>query len=107
RGWLRAGSRRFRHIAAPTSVRPRQENLETIHQHNVVAERHGLLAELRAEISSGEPAGHHTSLEEWLDRAAPAARTWPGSAAAQPPPPAARARPQRRRPPHKKSPPQS
>jgi GTP cyclohydrolase-4 len=44
----------------------RQENLETIHQHNVVAERYGLLSELRGEVASGRPAGHHTTLEEWL-----------------------------------------
>jgi GTP cyclohydrolase-4 len=44
-----------------------QENLETIHQHNVVAERHGLLAELRDEIDSGLPAAHQTTLEEWLN----------------------------------------
>jgi GTP cyclohydrolase IV len=48
----------------------RQENLETIHQHNVVAERHGLLGELRAEVESGRLAAHHTRLEEWLDAGA-------------------------------------
>ena len=32
-------------------VSARQENLETIHQHNVVAERHGTLGELRTEIA--------------------------------------------------------
>jgi GTP cyclohydrolase I/GTP cyclohydrolase-4 len=53
-------------------VSARQENLETIHQHNVVAERHGLLEELRLEVESGTPAARHTSLEEWL--AAGAAR---------------------------------
>ena len=37
-------------------VSARQENLETIHQHNVVAERYGLLGELRREIASGEPS---------------------------------------------------
>jgi GTP cyclohydrolase I/GTP cyclohydrolase-4 len=47
-------------------VSARQENLETIHQHNVVAERHGLLSELRAEIESGTPLRRHTGLEEWL-----------------------------------------
>ena len=44
-------------------VSARQENLETIHQHNVVAERHGLLSEVRAELSSGRPAERQTSLE--------------------------------------------
>ena len=48
-------------------VSARQENLETIHQHNVVAERFGLLGELRHEIVSGEHLAHHTSAREWLD----------------------------------------
>jgi GTP cyclohydrolase I/GTP cyclohydrolase-4 len=48
-------------------VSARQENLETIHQHNVVAERHGTLAELRGEIETGEPPARQTSLERWLD----------------------------------------
>ncbi len=47
----------------------RQENLETIHQHNVTAERTGLLGELRAELASGEHLEHHTSMREWLDGA--------------------------------------
>jgi GTP cyclohydrolase IV len=51
-------------------VAARQENLETIHQHNVLAERHGLLAELRHEIASGELAPRHTTLAEWLDATA-------------------------------------
>ncbi|HEU4657813.1 MAG TPA: GTP cyclohydrolase MptA [Capillimicrobium sp.] len=50
-------------------VSARQENLETIHQHNVVAERFGLLGELRHELDSGEHALHHTSMREWLDAA--------------------------------------
>jgi GTP cyclohydrolase IV len=54
-------------------VSARQENLETIHQHNVVAERHGTLAELRAEIESGSPATRQTSLEQWLDAGRPPA----------------------------------
>ena len=33
-------------------VLARQENLETIHRHNVVAERYGLLDEIRAELDS-------------------------------------------------------
>jgi GTP cyclohydrolase-4 len=48
-------------------VSARQENLETIHQHNVVAERFGVLGELRRELESGEPAAHHTSMRDWLD----------------------------------------
>ena len=48
-------------------VSARQENLETIHQHNVVAERHGTLAELRSELDSGALTTRQTTLEQWLD----------------------------------------
>jgi GTP cyclohydrolase I/GTP cyclohydrolase-4 len=44
----------------------RQVNLETIHSHDVVAERYGTAGELRAELEGGEPAKHHTELREWL-----------------------------------------
>jgi GTP cyclohydrolase IV len=53
-------------------ISARQENLETIHQHNVVAERFGLLGELRHELRSGEHLAHHTSMREWLDNGAQA-----------------------------------
>jgi GTP cyclohydrolase IV len=56
----------FPELEGASFVSARQENLETIHQHNVVAERYGLLSELRAEVQSGELAAHQTSLEEWL-----------------------------------------
>jgi GTP cyclohydrolase I/GTP cyclohydrolase-4 len=62
--------RAFPQLDGASFVSAHQENLETIHQHNVVAERHGLLAELRAEVETGSPAGHQTSLEEWLDSGA-------------------------------------
>src|SRR5215218_6503112 len=38
-----------------TFVQARQENLETIHRHNVIAERYGLLAEIIQELDSGAP----------------------------------------------------
>lgn len=57
-------------LDANAFVSARQENLETIHQHNVVAERFGLLSELRHELHSGEHLEHHTSMREWLDRRA-------------------------------------
>jgi len=59
----------FPELDGQSFVSAHQENLETIHRHNVVAERHGLLSELRAEIESGTPAGHQTTLEQWLDGA--------------------------------------
>jgi GTP cyclohydrolase-4 len=48
-------------------VSARQENLETIHQHNVVADRHGMLAELRRELASGEHSARHVTMRDWLD----------------------------------------
>ena len=48
-------------------VSARQVNLETIHQHNVVAERFGTLGEIRSELASGVPATDHTSRRAWLD----------------------------------------
>ncbi len=50
-------------------VSARQENLETIHQHNVVAERFGLLGEIRRELATGELTPRHTSMRDWLDTA--------------------------------------
>jgi len=44
----------------------RQVNLETIHTHDVVAERYGTAGELRAELEGGEAAERHTELREWL-----------------------------------------
>jgi GTP cyclohydrolase-4 len=48
-------------------ISARQENLETIHQHNVVAERFGLVSELRHEVASGDIADRHLSMRDWLD----------------------------------------
>jgi GTP cyclohydrolase I/GTP cyclohydrolase-4 len=43
----------------------RQVNLETIHRHDVVAERTGTAGELRSELA-GAPTAAHTELSEWL-----------------------------------------
>ena len=57
---------RFPELDGASFVSARQENLETIHQHNVVAERHSLLSELRGEIDAGALSRHQTTLDEWL-----------------------------------------
>jgi GTP cyclohydrolase I/GTP cyclohydrolase-4 len=44
-----------------------QVNLETIHQHNVVAERFGTFGEIRRELKSGAQSPEHTSRRKWLD----------------------------------------
>jgi GTP cyclohydrolase-4 len=64
---------RFPELDGASFVSAHQENLETIHQHNVLAERHGLLCELRTEIDSGSLSPRHTTLEEWLDAGASSA----------------------------------
>jgi GTP cyclohydrolase IV len=69
REMVRGVTDRLGELPDATFVSARQENLETIHQHNVVAERFGLLGELRHEITSGEHLAHHTSMREWLDEA--------------------------------------
>ena len=44
----------------------RQVNFETIHAHDVLAEREGTVGELRAELGGAPAAGRHTSLADWL-----------------------------------------
>ncbi|HKC22677.1 MAG TPA: GTP cyclohydrolase MptA [Gaiellaceae bacterium] len=44
----------------------RQLNFETIHSHDVVAERYGTVGELRRELASGATAARHTTLGDWL-----------------------------------------
>jgi GTP cyclohydrolase IV len=44
----------------------RQVNLETIHTHDVLAERYGTVGELRRELERGGPLDRHTELREWL-----------------------------------------
>ena len=48
-------------------VEARQVNMETIHQHNVVAERFGTLGEIRRELSEGVAPALHTTRRAWLD----------------------------------------
>jgi GTP cyclohydrolase IV len=44
----------------------RQVNLETIHSHDVLAERYGTVGELRAELERSESPSRHTELRDWL-----------------------------------------
>jgi GTP cyclohydrolase I/GTP cyclohydrolase-4 len=67
REMVRGVVERFPALTDRHFVSARQENLETIHQHNVTAERFGLLGEMRAELSSGVHSPHHVSMREWLD----------------------------------------
>ena len=59
----------FPALADDDFVLSRQVNFETIHAHEVVAERYGAVGELRSELAGG---GHgpqrHTELRDWLRR---------------------------------------
>src|SRR5436190_7332780 len=44
----------------------RQVNFETIHDHDVVAERYGTVGELRRELDAGDRPARHTTLDDWL-----------------------------------------
>ena len=57
----------FAHLGDRAFVAARQENLETIHKHNVVAERYGLLGELARELSDEVRSRHDVTMREWLD----------------------------------------
>ncbi|MBD0317948.1 MAG: GTP cyclohydrolase I FolE2 [Thermoleophilia bacterium] len=47
-------------------VLARQINFETIHNHEVLAERFGTVGELRRELATGEHSAAHTELGDWL-----------------------------------------
>jgi GTP cyclohydrolase IV len=69
REMVRESTERFGSLGDTAFVSARQENLETIHKHNVVAERHGLLGELTREIREGDRAARHVTMREWLESA--------------------------------------
>ena len=67
REMVRMGVERYGHLGEEAFLASRQENLETIHHHNVVAERYGRLGELRSELEADEHVTHHVSMREWLE----------------------------------------
>jgi GTP cyclohydrolase-4 len=69
REMIRMAIERFGALDASAFMAARQENLETIHKHNVVAERHGLLGDLRREVDFGEQVRHQVTKREWLEDA--------------------------------------
>jgi GTP cyclohydrolase IV len=56
---------RYTALADDDFLYSQQVNLETIHRHDVVAERTGIVGELRKELD-GAAAGAHTELRDWL-----------------------------------------
>jgi GTP cyclohydrolase I/GTP cyclohydrolase-4 len=68
REMIRGVVERFPALDDRAFVSARQVNLETIHQHNVVAERFGTLGEVRRELATGRPTERHTSRQAWLNQ---------------------------------------
>jgi GTP cyclohydrolase IV len=68
REMIRMAVEEFALLGEQAFVFARQENLETIHQHNVVAERYGLIGELERELQADEPMAAHLTMREWLHR---------------------------------------
>ena len=62
---------RFPGLPDDAFVHAHQVNFETIHTHDVEAERSGTIAEIRRELDGGEHVPHHTTLREWLDGRVP------------------------------------
>jgi GTP cyclohydrolase I/GTP cyclohydrolase-4 len=67
REMIRQVTESFPELRDGAFVHARQENLETIHRHNVVAERYGLLSEIVGELESNTHSRHHTTMREWLE----------------------------------------
>jgi GTP cyclohydrolase IV len=63
---LHSALERYEQLEDADFLLARQLNFETIHSHEVVAERYGTVGELRGELHSGDPAERHTELREWL-----------------------------------------
>ena len=78
REMIRLAVDEFGHMGDEAFLLARQENLETIHRHSVVAERHGLMGELGRELREQVTVPHHVTRREWLeDRAAAGLRRRP------------------------------
>jgi GTP cyclohydrolase-4 len=56
----------FPNLPDDAFVLARQLNEETIHKHDVYAERTGTVGELRREMSTGDYVSPHTTLDAWL-----------------------------------------
>ena len=72
REMVRMATEEFAELGDGAFVSARQENLETIHKHNVVAECHGLIADLERELAGGPAPARHLTMRDWLEAAAQA-----------------------------------
>ena len=70
REMVRMATERFESVGEEGFISARQENLETIHKHNVVAERYGVVGRLLREIEGEEQVAQHVTMREWLEQQA-------------------------------------
>jgi GTP cyclohydrolase I/GTP cyclohydrolase-4 len=63
---LKATIERYGALADEDFLLSRQVNFETIHNHEVLAERFGMVGELRAELDDAGAALRHTDIAAWL-----------------------------------------
>jgi len=63
---LKSALERYGTLADDDFLLARLLNFETIHNHEVLAERFGTVGELRGELTEAEPEPRHTELREWL-----------------------------------------
>jgi GTP cyclohydrolase I/GTP cyclohydrolase-4 len=63
---LRGALDAYPELADDDFLYSRQVNFETIHSHDVLAERYGTVGELRAELDDGTRLERHTELQAWL-----------------------------------------
>ena len=71
REMVRGTLERFPDLPGDAFIHAHQVNFETIHTHDVEAERTGTIAEIRRELEDGDHVAHHTTLREWLDGRVP------------------------------------
>jgi GTP cyclohydrolase-4 len=57
---------RFPDLADADFLYSKQLNIESIHAHDVLAERYGTVGEIRAELATGAAPARHTTLDDWL-----------------------------------------
>ncbi len=69
REMIRMGVEEFERFGDEAFLLARQENLETIHKHNVVAERYGLIGRIKQELADGGYVTRHVTMRDWLEAA--------------------------------------
>jgi GTP cyclohydrolase IV len=69
REMIRMAVEEFEPLGPDVFLSARQRNLETIHQHDVVAERYGLLGDLAGEARGELSPSPHVTVRDWLEGA--------------------------------------